>query len=88
MMILLAATGFSIAMITLLWRGDPKRRRVAGLPSGEHSAPKRRLIFVALLLPGLFFVVAGDSSAFLIWLGCCAVGGWLITQLGIRDPAK
>jgi hypothetical protein len=88
MMTLLLATVFSIAMIILLWRGDPKRRRVAGLPDSGHSALKRRLMFVALLLPGLLLAVAGDSSGFLIWFGSCAVGGWLITQTGSRDPAR
>lgn len=79
--LLLAAIVFSIAMIALLWRGDPKRRRVAGLPDAGGSAARRRLMSAAVLLPGLTLAAAGDSSAFLVWFGSCAIGGWLVAQL-------
>lgn len=77
--LLFAAIAFSIAIIVLLWRGDPKRRRIAGLGNSGQDQIQRRLMFAALLAPGLLLAASGDSAAFLIWFGSCAVGGWLIT---------
>lgn len=88
--VLLAAIAFSLAIIVLLWRGDPKRRRVAGLLDSGHGAIRRRLMSVAVLLPGLALAATGDSPAFLVWFGSCAIGGWLVAQLpgrGAADPA-
>jgi hypothetical protein len=82
--IVIASTAFSIALIGLLWRGDPKRRRVAGLPKLTDTSNKRRLMTAALLLPGVALAAAGDSAAFMIWFGSCAVGGWLIAQLDTK----
>jgi hypothetical protein len=79
--ILIAAIAFSAALIVLLWRSDPKRRRVAGLPAATDGANARRLIALVLLLPGAAFAALGDSAAFMVWFGSCAVGGWLIAQL-------
>lgn len=72
---------FSLAVIALLWRGDPKRRRVAGLRAGEHGVTVRRLMLLVTLLPGAVLALHGDASAFLVWFGSCAIGGWLIAQL-------
>lgn len=83
--VLLAAIVFSIAMIALLWRGDPKRRRVAGLAGQGDGTSTRRLLAAAVLLPGVFLALAGDSAAFLVWFGSCAVAGWLTTQFGVRE---
>lgn len=83
--LLLSAIAFSIAMILLLWRGDPKRRRVAGLPGHGNGAATRRLLAISVLLPGAVLAFAGDSAAFLVWFGSCAVGGWSMTQLGVRE---
>lgn len=79
---LLFALVLSLAMIFTLWRGDPKRRRVAGLPGAGHSIAVRRLALTVLLSPGCILAFNGDSAAFLIWFGGCAVSGWLITQTG------
>lgn len=76
----LAALAFSLAMIAVLWRGDPKRRRVAGLANVDGGHGKRRLIVAAALLPGLILAVSGDSAAFLVWFGGCAIGGWGLAQ--------
>lgn len=73
------AVAFSIGIIALLWWSDPKRRRIAGLPDSRHGSIRRRLMFAALLIPGVVLAVSGDSAAFLVWFGSCAVGGWLIT---------
>ena len=83
----LAAIAFSVAMIVLLCRGDPKRRRAAHLPGEGHARPMRRLLAVAVLAPGLCLAVLGDTAAFLIWLGSCAVAGWLVTLWAWRRQA-
>lgn len=83
-LLLPAAISISLALIVWLWHGDPKRRRVAGLPPGSHAAGKRRLLVVGALLPGLIPAAQGDSAAFLLWLGSCAIGGWLVAQLRFR----
>lgn len=80
-----AAISVSLALITLLWHGDPKRRRVAGLPDIGHRAALRRTLLAALLLPGLIVAISGDAAAFLVWLGSCAMGGWLVAQLRGRN---
>ncbi len=77
---------FSMAMIMLLWRGDPKRRRIAGQRGSSDGSSTRRLIFAAALLPGVLLATKGDSAAFLIWLGSCVITGWLITHLPGRNP--
>jgi hypothetical protein len=77
---LLAAIAVSMGIIVLLWRGDPKRRRIAGLPNMHHGPTIRRLLVAAALLPGVGLALSGDTAAFLIWLGSGVVGGWLITQ--------
>lgn len=80
-----AAIAFSIAIIALLWRGDPKRRRVVGLPDRGHSVIKRRIMLAMVLLPGMFLAAIGDAAAFLVWFGSCAIGGWLIAQLPCQE---
>lgn len=80
----LAAIAFSMAVLLLLWRGDPKRRRAAGLPDLGHGPALRRPLAMAALLPGLGLAILGDPAALLIWLGGCAVGGWLLTQATAR----
>lgn len=83
-----AGIAFSLALIARLWRGDPKRRRVAGLRSGGDGAARRRLMAAAALLPGLALAATGDAAAFLVWLGSCAIGGWLVAQIGPQDAAR
>lgn len=85
---LLVAIVLSLAIIAALWRGDPKRRRVAGLGAIAPGANLRRFMVVLLLLPGLVLALLGDSAAFLVWLGSCAIGGWLIAQIRPRLDRK
>jgi hypothetical protein len=85
--LLFAAIAFSLAIIVLLWRGDPKRRRVAGLQGSGHGAIMRRLMSAAVLLPGLALAAAGDSPAFLVWFGSCAIGGWLVALRPSRSDS-
>lgn len=75
----LVTIAFSMAMIIWLSQGDPKRRRTARVPGNGHSRMLRRLLVIAILLPGLYLALRGDAAAFLMWLGSCAVGGWLVT---------
>jgi len=83
-----ASLAFSIAVMILLCHGDPKRRRAAHQPGAAHGVSMRRLLAVAGLLPGLVLAGTGDAAAFLIWLGGCAVGGWLVALWAGRQPAK
>lgn len=85
---LLGVLPVSLATILLLWHGDPKRRRVAGLRAAGHAKPRRRLLLVAGLSPGVALALSGDSAAFLVWFGSCAVAGWLITQSGASGAAR
>lgn len=87
-MLALAAIAFSTALIILLCRGDPKRRRSAGLSGDGMSATTRRLIAAMACLPGAYCAALGDAAAFLIWLGGCAAGGWLIALLFARTARK
>jgi len=80
-MLAAAAILFSLVMILLLWRGDPKRRRTTGLRDGADTSARRRLLVIATLLPGVLLAFAGDSAAFLIWLGSCVIAGWLAAQI-------
>ena len=36
-------------------------------------------------VPGTILALRGDASAFLVWFGACAIGGWLIAQLPARS---
>lgn len=82
------AIAISFAMIALLWRSDPKRRRIAGLAAGGDSIAIRWLMVVATLLPGAALAAIGDASGFLIWFGSCAIAGWLIAHLRSRNAVK
>jgi hypothetical protein len=74
----LAAIGISALCILALCRGDPKRLRAVRSATQGHGKARRRLLSVAALLPGLVLALVGDSPAFLVWLGGCAVIGWFL----------
>jgi hypothetical protein len=78
MILPLAAVAFSLVPIVLLCRGDPKRRRTSGLRGEGFGVRARRLLAAVACLPGLACALAGEAPALLIWLGGCAVGGWLV----------
>lgn len=75
----LAAIVFSSVFLVLLCVGDPKRRRAARVPRPGLDVRARRIIVVAALLPGLALALAGQSAAFLLWLGGSAAAGWTAT---------
>lgn len=74
-LVALALSGVAILALCL---GDPKRRRTAG-DGGGMTARQRRLLAALTCLPGLGCALVGDSAAFLMWLGGCALIGWTLT---------
>lgn len=62
--------------IALLAAVDPKRRGIRSARPGL-----RRLLLVAMLLPGLALGITGRWSDFLIWIGAAAIIGWVIAAL-------
>ena len=66
------------AGVAILAAIDPKRRRVA-----HHAARSavRRLLVLAIFIPGAALGIAGRWSDFLIWIGAAAVLGWAIAAL-------
>lgn len=79
------ALALSAGCILIVALGDPKRRRAAQQSGDGHNPAQRRLLTICVLLPGLVCIVRGDPSAFLIWLGGCAVVGWL-TAVAFSRP--
>lgn len=73
----LCALAISAVPITLLCLGDPKRRRAAGDRDGMGTG-QRRLLAAGACVPGLACALMGDSAAFLMWLGGCALVGWTL----------
>ena len=82
--LLYPAVAISLAIIALLWHGDPKRRRTIGLRDRADGSGKRRALAAIALVPGLLLAVLGDSAAFLVWFGACAIAGWLVAQVRVR----
>jgi len=82
--LIIPALAVSIAIIALLWHGDPKRRRTVGLRDRADGTAKRRALAAVALVPGLVLAVLGDSAAFLVWFGACAIAGWLVAQVRVR----
>ncbi|MCE7797125.1 hypothetical protein LWE61_11205 [Sphingobium sufflavum] len=78
-LLMLAAIAFSTALLVLLCRGDPKRRRTLRQSGKGHGPALRRLLVALSLLPGVGYAVAGDAAAVLIWFGGYAVVGWFVT---------
>jgi hypothetical protein len=76
LMLALAAASLSTICILLLCAGDPKRRRVSG-SGGGLSQGHRRLLSGGACLPGVWCALQGDGAALLVWLGACALAGWL-----------
>ena len=86
--LLYPAVAISFAIIALLWHGDPKRRRTIGLRDNNRSradgTARRRTLAAVAVVPGLALAAIGDSAAFLVWFGACAIAGWLIAQVRAR----
>jgi hypothetical protein len=73
----LLALAISAMLIVVLCQGDPKRLRAAG-QKGATMLPRRRRGLAALAcLPGLGCALSGNSAALMLWLGGCALAGWI-----------
>src|SRR3546814_1930708 len=73
---ILTAIALSAVPILLLCIGDPKRRRSAEKNSNGMATSRRRILTVIACVPGIVCALTGDSAAFLMWLGGCALVGW------------
>jgi hypothetical protein len=68
----------SAMAIMALGLQDPKRLRTGNHPR-EMMAPHRRRTLAAIAcVPGLGCLLLGNTAAFLMWLGGCALFGWAI----------
>ncbi|MBB5687678.1 hypothetical protein [Sphingobium boeckii] len=76
MLTTLTALLLSAGPILFLCIGDPKRRRSMEKKSNGMAANKRRILVATACLPGLGCALVGDTAAFLMWLGGCALAGW------------
>lgn len=74
----LVALVLSTIPIVRLCAGDPKRQRTLGARYGGMAPAQRRLLGAAACVPGLICALLGDAAAFLIWLGGCALVGWIL----------
>ena len=79
-----AAVALSFASISALFLGDPKRRRISGKIAGEHSPGLRWILTTTAVIPGMVLAMLGDSSRLFIWLGACAIFGWLVSNFRSR----
>jgi thiosulfate reductase cytochrome b subunit len=68
----------SAAGVVILAALDPKRRRYS-----RRATPSamRRLLVLAVFIPGVALGLAGRWSDFLIWVGAAALLGWGIAAL-------
>jgi len=71
------ALALSAMLIVVLCQGDPKRLRAAGLRSAAMLPRRRRGLAALACLPGLGCALSGNSAAFMLWLGGCALAGWI-----------
>jgi hypothetical protein len=69
---------FSAAGVAILAAIDPKRRRDTRRAA---RTAMRRLLWLAIFIPGIALGLAGQWSDFLIWIGAAAVLGWGIAAL-------
>lgn len=69
---------FSVAGVAILAAIDPKRRRDSRRAARSGM---RRLLWLAILIPGVALGIGGRWSDFLIWAGAAAVLGWGIAAL-------
>ena len=79
-MLWIVAIAVSVVAIATLCITDPKRRRTAGLTASARGALMRRALVAVSIAPGLVLALLGDAAAFLIWVGTCAICGWLLAQ--------
>jgi hypothetical protein len=91
--LIVSAIAFSACTILWLCVRDPKRRRTAGL-TGRASAARGTsstayqtgcaMPVLAAVAPGVLLLLLGTAAPALLWLGGCAVAGWIITLAASR----
>lgn len=74
----LIAFVLSAVPIVMLCVGDPKRRRAIGGKGSGMASGQRRLLVAVACIPGAICALLGDAAAFLMWLGGCALVGWIL----------
>jgi hypothetical protein len=75
----------SAAIVAILAVIDPKRRR--SMDRGARSG-LRRLLALAVFVPGIALGCAGRWNDFLVWVGAAAIFGWAIAALAnVRSRA-
>jgi len=57
---------------------DPKRLRTASDKREGMARQRRRKFVAAACIPGLACLLLGNTAAFLMWLGGCALFGWAL----------
>ena len=75
----LVAIAFSAIAIVMLCIGDPKRLRSTTRKGDGMAKGLRRSLTAIAVMPGVACAASGDSAAFLMWLGGCALVGWSAT---------
>lgn len=73
----LSAIAVSLAGIAWLSDQDAKRRRAFRRPPPETRVD-RRLLWAAVLLPGVALLLFASGVSATLWAGALLVGGWLI----------
>jgi hypothetical protein len=69
--------------------GAPFRFNRNGKSASPARPGLRRLLWLAIFLPGLALGIAGRWSDFLIWIGAAAIFGWAIAALAnTRSKAR
>lgn len=83
----LIAIAFSAAILIVLGHRDPKRLRstpgnsIAVVRANALSSRTRATLGWLSVLPGAVLAIAGEWSAFFIWLGATCVCGWVTAQV-------
>jgi hypothetical protein len=75
--VLFAAIAITALAILLLGLSDPKRDR-RRRNSGQWSGRSRGFLTLLALLPGGWFIHAGNGAYFLMWFGAATIMGWVV----------
>lgn len=65
-------------IILALCNRDPKRLRTTDGKLTAMAPRHRRLLVAVACIPGIACLLLGNTAAFLMWLGGCALLGWAL----------
>ena len=82
----LASSLTGIAAIAVLAWLDPKRRRV--LRGSAAVSRLRKLLFAALVAPGLLLIAHNRPATFVVWIGIVCASGWAVAQVANLQRTK